>query len=142
MQAKLGDTVQVHYTGRLADGTIFDTSTDGDPLEVTLGEEQVIPGFEQALIGMEPGESKTVTIPAAQAYGPYDEDKVVAVNRERTFPSHFQPQVGQQLHVRSKDGERFLVTVVEVSETTVMLDINHPLAGKDLTFDIQLVEIV
>lgn len=140
-EAKHGDTVDVNYTGKLSDGTVFDTSTDRELLRVQIGEEQVIPGFEQALIGMNPGETKTVTIPADQAYGPHREELIAVVDRTR-FPENLQPSVGQEFQVRQEGGRIFDVTVVEVSDTNVVLDANHPLAGKDLTFDICLEGIV
>ena len=139
-QAKDGDTVKVHYTGKLEDGTVFDTSIERDPLQFTIGEGQLIPGFEQAVVGMSPGESKTVEIPADEAYGPYREEMVLVVDRDQ-LPPDLQPEVGQQLQMRQEDGQIILVTVIDVSESSVTLDANHPLAGQDLTFDIQLVEI-
>ncbi len=139
-QAKKGDTVKVHYTGKLDDESVFDTSREREPLEFTLGEQQVIPGFEEAVEGMKLGETRTVKIPAEQAYGPHHEDMVVEVPRE-VFPADIEPKVGQFLQVRQADGQMFDVVVVAVSEDTVTLDANHPLAGKDLTFEIELVEI-
>lgn len=141
IQAKIGDTVKVHYTGRLDDGTIFDSSINREPLQFTIGEGQIIPGFEQAIIGMSPGESKTTRIPMDEAYGPHRKEMVVVVSREQ-IPAELNPEVGQQLQVRQPDGRAMIVVVTEVSESSVTLDANHPLAGKDLTFDIQLVEIV
>lgn len=140
-QAKVGDTVRVHYTGKLDDGTIFDSSVGGDPMEFTIGEGRIIPGFEKSLIGMSPGESKTVEVPADQAYGPYLEEKVFEVERE-LFPEDLEPEVGQRLQILGADGRVTLVTVKKVSEDRVVLDANHPLAGKDLIFEIELVEIV
>ncbi len=139
-QAKTNDTVKVHYTGRLNDGTVFDSSVEREPLQFTLGEGQVIPGFENAVLGMTAGESKTITIAADQAYGPRRDDLVLAVGRDQ-FPPDITPEVGQQLQVRQTNGDVALVTVTEVGEAAVKLDANHPLAGHDLTFDIQLVEI-
>ena len=139
-QAKDGDTVKVHYTGKLEDGTVFDTSIERDPLQFTIGEGQLIPGFEQAVVGMSPGESKTVEIPADEAYGPYREELVMVVDRDQ-LPEDLQPEVGQQLQIRQPDGQTILVKVIDVSESSVTLDANHPLAGKDLTFDIELVEV-
>lgn len=140
-QAKIGDTVKVHYTGKLDDGTIFDSSANRDPLQFTIGESRIIPGFEQAVIGMNPGESKTTKIPADKAYGPRHKEMVVVVGREQ-IPADLEPEVGQQLQIRQPDGRAIVVTVTDVSNSSVTLDANHPLAGKDLTFDIQLVEIV
>ena len=139
--AKNGDTVRIHYTGKLEDGTVFDTSDGRDPLEFTLGDGQVIPGFEEGVLGMSSGDSKTVTIPSENAYGPRREEMVSTVNRDQ-FPPDITPEVGQQLQMQRPDGERMRVTVVEVSEETVTFDANHPLAGKNLTFEISLTEIV
>ena len=140
-QAKTGDTVKVHYTGKLDDGTVFDTSADREPLQFTVGEGQIIPDFEQAIVGMNPGESKTIQIPSDKAYGPHHEEMVMVVDRNE-FPKDLEPKVDQRLQVRQSDGQVFAVTVTAVSESKVTLDGNHPLAGKDLTFDIQLSEIV
>jgi peptidylprolyl isomerase len=139
-QAKYGDTVKVHYTGKLDDGTIFDSSFDSDPLEFTIGEGHVIQGFEQAVVGMDLNETKTVKIPVDKAYGPRRDDLVVVVNRSQ-LPADLEPEIGEQLEGRQPDGNIVVATVVDVSESSVTLDANHPLTGKDLTFDIQLVEI-
>ena len=140
-QAKTGDTVKIHYTGKLKDSTVFDTSINRDPLQFTIGEGQVITGFEQAVIGMTPGESKTINIPADEAYGPHHEEMIMVVARNQ-FPAELEPKVDQQLQmVNRADGQKIVVTVTDVSESSVTLDANHPLAGKDLTFDIQLTEI-
>ena len=139
-QAKYGDTVKVHYTGKLGDGTIFDSSIDRDPLEFTLGEGRVIPGFEQAVVGMDLNETKTVKIPEDKAYGPHREELVAEVDRSQ-LPADLEPEIGQQLQGRQADGQVIVATVTDVSESSVTLDANHPLAGKDLTFDIQLVAI-
>lgn len=139
-QAKNGDTVKVHYTGKLHDGTEFDSSTNGEPLEFTLGEGELIPGFEHAVIGMSPGESKTIQIASDQAYGPHQEEMVLVVERDQ-FPPHITPQIGQQLELRHPDGQAVSVTVTQISPTDVTLDANHPLAGQDLIFDIRLVDI-
>ncbi len=140
-QAKIGDTVQINYTGKLADGTIFDTSRDRHPLQFTIGKGQLIAGFEQAVIGMNKGESKTVVIPADQAYGPRLAENVVAVDRKH-LPADLKAEAGQRLEITQTDDKTILVTVVEVSEASMTLDANHPLAGKDLTFDIELVGII
>jgi peptidylprolyl isomerase len=139
-QAKTGDTVKVHYTGKLDDGTVFDTSADREPMQFTIGEGQLIQDFEQAIVGMNPGESKTIQIPSERAYGARDERMVMVVGRNE-FPEELEPEVDQRLQVRQQDGQVFAVTVTAVSESKVTLDANHPLAGKDLTFDIQLTEI-
>ena len=139
-QAKTGDIVKVHYTGKLDDGTVFDTSADREPLQFTVGEGQLIPDFEQAVVGMNPGESKTIQITSENAYGPHHEEMIMVVNRSE-FPEDLEPKVDQMLQVRQQDGQTFAVKVTAVSESKVTLDANHPLAGKDLTFDIQLSEI-
>ena len=140
-EAKNGDTVKVHYTGKLDDGTVFDTSIDREPMQFTIGEGQLIPDFEQAAVGMNPGESKTIQIPAENAYGPHHQEMIMVVERSQ-FPEDLKPEVGQQLQVRQANSQDFVVTVIAVSDSNVTLDGNHPLAGKDLTFDIQLAEIV
>jgi peptidylprolyl isomerase len=139
-QAKAGDMVKVHYTGRLDDGTVFDTSADHEPLEFKVGEGQVIPGFESAVMGMSTGESKTTRIPAGDAYGPHRAEMVITVERSM-FPNDMEPQVDQQVQIRQSNGQSFVATITDVTDEDVTLDANHPLAGKDLTFDIELVEI-
>ena len=138
--AKEGDTVKVHYTGTLDDGTVFDSSIGREPLQFTLGEGQMIPGFEQGVLGMKLGESKTFTIPADQAYGPYHEGLVGEISRDQLQPGR-EPEVGQQLQATQTNGQIIIVTIINVSETNVTVDANHELAGEDLTFAIQLVEI-
>ena len=140
VQAKPGDTVKIHYTGKLDDGTVFDSSVNREPLEFTLSGGQVIPGFDEAVLGMSPGESKTQKIPMDQAYGPHREEMVLEISRQQ-IPSELEPEVGQQLQVQQENGQTIPVFVTEVTESNVTLDANHPLAGEDLTFDIQLVEI-
>ncbi len=140
VQAQLGDTVKVHYTGKLGDGTVFDSSAERDPLEFSLGEGRVIAGFEEAVVGMSPGDSKSANIPADQAYGPYRQEMVMVVDRQQ-IPADLSVNVGQQLQIRQKSGEAIPVIVTDVSGSKVTLDANHPLAGQDLTFDIRLVEI-
>ncbi len=139
-QAKQGDTVKVHYTGQLEDGTVFDSSREREPLQFALGKGEVIPGFEQAVLGMKLGESKTATIPPDQAYGAHRPEIVVTIERGQ-FPTHLKPKVGEHLEIHQENGENLVVTVTDVAESSVTLDANHPLAGKALTFDIQLVEI-
>jgi peptidylprolyl isomerase len=138
-QAKAGDTVRIHYTGTLQDGTVFDSSEGRDPLEFTLGAGQVIPGFDAAVDGMEVGATRTVTIVADQAYGQRREDMILAIPREQV-PANVNPEVGEQLQV-GQGNEQFLVTVAEVNEREIVLDGNHPLAGEDLTFALELVSI-
>jgi len=140
-QAQAGDMVKVHYTGRLADGTIFDTSVQREPLEFTLGGGEVIPGFEQAVLGMTAGESKSITIPAAHAYGPHQPERVMEIERHH-LPRDLHPEVGQHLHLQRQDGTTIDVVVKALTEEHITLDANHPLAGHDLRFDLQLVEIL
>ena len=140
-KATSGDTVRVHYTGTLADGETFDSSKGRDPLELTLGASQVIPGFEKAILGMEEGETRSTTIPAAEAYGEPQEEMRFDVDRSQ-LPDGLEPEVGQQLAVRQRDGQAAPVRIADVGEETVTLDANHPLAGHDLTFELELVEIV
>jgi peptidylprolyl isomerase len=139
-QAKQGDTVKVHYTGKLQDGNVFDSSENREPLEFTLGAGNMIPGFEQAVQGMNIGDKKTAEIPSEQAYGEKREDMIISVPRENV-PGDIEPEVGQQLAIQQQEGQQVPVTVTEVSEEKVVLDANHPLAGKDLVFEIELVEI-
>jgi peptidylprolyl isomerase len=138
--AKKGDTVRVEYVGTLGDGTIFDSSEGSDPLEFTLGEGTVISGFENAVEGMEVGQTLTTTIEASDAYGVADPRLRVDVPNDR-FPDDIEPQVGQHLQVTQQDGTTIPVTVAEVAEEVVTLDANHPLAGRDLTFEITLVSV-
>ena len=140
-QAKYGDTVRIHYTGRLLDDTVFATTMNHDALQFTIGRGQVIAGLENAVVGMSPGESKTTKTPAAGAFGPHREEMTQKIGRDQ-FPSHLKPMVGQTLQDHQEDGRTVTVTVADVSESTITLDANHPLAGKDLIFDIQLVEIL
>ena len=138
IQAETGDTVKVHYTGTLNNGTVFDTSIGREPLEFTIGQGQLISGFEQAVIGMKVGESKTINIPAAQAYGLHYDDLVLIMERSQ-LPDNI--EVGQQLQMTQANGSVVVITIVDVSEETATVDANHPLAGQDLIFEIELVEI-
>lgn len=140
-QAKQGDRVKVHYMGKLEDGTVFDTSQERHPLQFTIGNGQVIVGFEQAVIGMKIGESKVAKIPMDQAYGPRRDDLVVTMDRSK-LPDGLNPAVGQRLEITQTDDQVSLVTVIGATESSLTLDANHPLAGKELTFDLQLLEIV
>lgn len=140
MSAEHGNTVLVHYTGRLDDGSIFDSSVERDPLEFTLGEGQVIPGFENAVIGMETGESKTVLIDCLEAYGPRFEEMVQTVERSQ-IPSDIPLEIGAQLQAHHPQGGALILTVTDLTDTLVTLDANHPLAGQNLTFEIELLEI-
>ena len=140
-QVKHGDTVKIHYTVKLEDGTIFDTSAKRDPLQFIIGAGQVVSGFEQAIVGMNPSESKTVKVPADKAYGPHREEMVLVVDRNK-IPKNLKLELGQELQIPQEDGQKTIVAVTNISESSVTLDANHPLAGKDLTFDIQLIEIL
>jgi len=139
-QASNGDKVSIHYTGRLDDGTVFDTSENREPLGFELGSGQVIPGFEDAVRGMEPGQKQTVTIPAENAYGPRRDDLVMSFPREQ-LPDGVNPEPGQQLQMQTQEGQAVQVTVRDATEEALILDANHPLAGQDLTFEIELVEV-
>lgn len=139
-QAKEGDTVKVHYSGSLEDGTVFDSSQDREPLEFQIGSKQIIPGFEDNIKGMEVGESKTFTIKPEDAYGSRNEQMLVDVERSQ-LPDELDPEEGMMLQVRGQDGGVTNVVVAEVSEDKVTLDANHPLAGKELTFDVKLEDI-
>lgn len=138
--AKTNDTVKVHYTGRLTDGTVFDSSLDKEPLEFTIGQKMVIPGFEEGVIGMTAGETRTVSIASQDAYGPYLDDLVGTIRRTH-IPSDIELQVGSILQMQAPDGGVTIVMVKELNDENVTLDANHPLAGKDLTFEINLLEI-
>lgn len=140
MAATEGDTVRIHYTGRLDDGTVFDSSEGRDPLEFKLGTGQVIKGFDDAVQGMEAGDRKTVTVPFVDAYGPHRQEFVIDVQRGE-LPAGLDPEVGQQLQMTTKDGNAFPVRVAETAEDSIRLDANHPLAGQDLTFELHLVDV-
>ena len=134
-----GNIVRIHYTGRLTDGTVFDSSAEREPLEFTLGQGEVIPGFERAVLGMEHGEQQTVSIPCEEAYGVARQDLIFSVPRDQ-IPPEIDPAVGQRLQMH-QGGRVGVVVVREVTEESVTLDANHPLAGQDLIFDLQLVGI-
>jgi peptidylprolyl isomerase len=140
-QARYGDTVRIHYTGRLQNGEVFATNVNIAALQLTIGHSQVIPGLENAIVGMSTGQHKTVSIPAASAYGPHRQEMTQTIERNQ-FPEHLKPIVGLKLQDHQREGRIINVTVTDVSESMVTLDANHPLAGKDLTFDIKLVEIL
>jgi len=139
-QVKKGDTIKVHYHGKLVDGTTFDSSEGREPLEFEVGSGMVIPGFDDGVTGMAVGDKKTVTIPADDAYGPKQEDMIMEFPKER-FPADMVPEVGMQLNMNNGQGQSFPVVIVEVQESVVILDANHPLAGQELIFDLELVEI-
>jgi peptidylprolyl isomerase len=138
--AKSGDTVKVHYKGTLDDGTVFDSSLEREPLQFQLGAGQILPGFEKAVEGLTPGEKTTASIPAAEAYGERNDEAIIKVERAQ-LPEGLDPQVGQQLQMRHPNGQAMPVRVTEVSEVDVTIDANHPLAGKDLKFEIELVAV-
>ncbi len=138
--AKQGDVVKVQYTGRLDDGTVFDASAESRPLQFIIGKNEVIKGFEQAVVGMVSGEKKTVRVRADEAYGPVNSEKIETVDLS-VLPEDMTVTEGAQLEVTRPDGTIFYVSVVRVEEQTVTLDANHPLAGKDLTFDIEMIEV-
>ena len=137
---KNGDTVKVHYTGRFEDGVVFDSSEGRDPLEFTVGAGMLIRGFEDALIGMSPGEKKTVRVEPQDAYGDYDDNLVLTMPLDRV-PEDITPEIGMELQLISQSGQKLPVVVKEVQEEAIILDANHPLAGKVLVFDIELLEI-
>ena len=139
-QPQAGNTVSIHYTGRLEDGTVFDSSEDGDPLAFTVGAGQVIPGFEQAVLGLAPGESTTTTIAPEDGYGDHREDLIIALERDQ-MPAGNVPQAGQMIALHLQDGGQIQAMVTDVSDEAVTIDANHPLAGQTLIFDIKLVSI-
>jgi len=138
--AKNGDTVKVHYTDTLEDGTVFDSSAESEPLEFTLGNGQLIKGFEDAVLGMSVGEKKQVKISHDEAYGHRNDELILKVDRA-AFPPSIEPREGLVLNLRSPDGRLIVAEIKEISGDSVTLDANHPLAGNDLTFEINLMEI-
>jgi peptidylprolyl isomerase len=139
-EAKNGDQVKVHYHGRLDDGTTFDSSEGRDPLQFQVGAGQVIKGFDDGVLGMKEGDKKTIHIPVHEAYGEKSQDMVIEFPRNQ-FPPDMNPEIGMQLNLRGQDGRNFPVVISDVKLDVVVLDGNHPLAGKDLIFDIEMVEI-
>jgi peptidylprolyl isomerase len=140
-QAKTGDNVRLHYTGKLDNGEVFDSSRSRGPIEVKLGSGQVIPGFDRTIRVMSTGETKTVEVPAAEAYGQRQDGNVIEFDRDN-LPAGTDPQVGQQMRLQTQDGRAVPATVTNATETAITMDANHPLAGKDLTFELELLEIV
>ena len=138
--ADKGDTVKIHYTGKLEDGTVFDSSREREPLEFKIGEGKLIPGFEKAVEGMDEGDNKTFNIPAEEAYGQV-RDELIAEFDKSDFPEHIEPKEGMMLQLKNQNGQPMNVQVKDVGEEKVILDGNHPLAGKDLTFDIELLDV-
>lgn len=139
-QVKNGDTIKVHYHGKLADGSTFDSSEGREPLEFEVGSGNVIAGFDSGVTGMQVGEKKTINIPIDEAYGQKQDDLIMEFPLDR-FPADMKPEVGMQLNMSNGSGQNFPVVIQEVREDSVLLDANHPLAGEDLTFDLELVEI-
>lgn len=146
-QANKGDRVKIMFTGRLEDGTVFDSTANDNqsgeesPLELVIGEEEFFIPVEEALIGMAPGDKKTINVPSDDAFGDYDGEYVFTIDRSQ-LPDDLQPEVGMELELTDEDNQTVVVTVVEVTDKTLTFDANHPLAGEDLTFDIELVEII
>ena len=141
MAVKEGDKVRVHYIIRLDDGTVYESSEGSMPMELTVGKGEYLPGLEKGIIGMNPGESKTIRIPMDEAYGPYIKERVFEFDRSRA-PEGFDPAVGERIQMYRADGKPVAVTVIGKSGTTFTMDCNHPLAGKDITVDVKLVEIL
>jgi len=139
-QAKMGDTVKVHYNGKLDTGVLFDTSEGSDPLQFELGSGCLISGFEEAVVGMSPGESKTVIIPPEKAYGRYREDRVIKIDK-KDLPEEIVPAVGMTLEVCAPNDVMVPVQITEIEGSTITFDANHPLSEQTLTFEIKLVEI-
>lgn len=138
--AKAGDTLRIHYTGRLDDGTVFDASEGREPLEFTLGSGEIIPGLDAGVVGMAVGETRAVTVAPEEAYGPRDEGRIQSVPRE-AIPDHIPTEPGTELSVQTQEGRTIPVVVSDVTDSHVELDANHPLAGKTLTFDVTLVDL-
>ena len=141
-QATHGDMVKVHYCGKLHDGSVFDENFGREPLRFTIGKGQVIPGFEEAVIGMKPGDSKTAELPLEKAFGPYLPERVIEVPKNKFARWEPQPIVGERVPIPQPDGTPVDVTVTEVTESKVIVDANHPLAGEELTLDVELIDIV
>ncbi|MGK7389865.1 MAG: FKBP-type peptidyl-prolyl cis-trans isomerase [Candidatus Cyclobacteriaceae bacterium M2_1C_046] len=136
-----GDEVRVHYTGKLEDGTVFDTSKEREPLQFKVGSGQMIKGFDEAVKGMEVGEAKTAKLSSEEAYGERNDQMIVTLTKDK-FPEDIKPEVGQQLSMQSQEGQPIPVVVTDIKNDEVTLDANHPLAGKDLIFEIEVVEVV
>jgi len=139
-KVKDGDTVKVHYTGKLENGDVFDSSREREPFEFTVGNKAVIPGFEKGVVGMGVGDTKTIEIPPEEAYGPKQDELVVVVNKTE-FPEDITPSVGQRLQIKQQDGNPVVVTITDLTEDSVTLDANHPLAGYTLFFEVEIVDI-
>jgi peptidylprolyl isomerase len=138
--AKAGDTVKVHYTGRFNDGTVFDSSVKREPLEFQIGDGRILPAFEQGVVGMEPGDTKRIEVGAEEAYGKRKDQMVRKIPREQ-FPEDFKPEIGKQIQIPGEGGQNLVVMVVDFDDESITLDANHPLAGHDLSFEIELLEV-
>ena len=139
-KVKNGDRVKIHYTGKLKDGEIFDTSRERQPLEFIVGNREMMPGIENSVIGMEAGEKKSIEIPPEEAYGPRQEELVVEISKSK-LPDHIEPSLGLRLQMQDANGNHYELAIIEIKEETIALDANHPLAGHTLFFDLELVEI-
>jgi FKBP-type peptidyl-prolyl cis-trans isomerase 2 len=140
-QAKNGDKVKIHFTGYLEDGTVFGSTTDEEPFEFIIGENNMLPDFEDAVIGMQKGDTKTITLSPEDAYGVYNK-KLVSVMEKSGFPQEIHLEIGKRLRVRTQDGKYTMVTIKDFTEDSIVLDENDPLAGKTLTFKIEFVDII
>jgi peptidylprolyl isomerase len=140
-KAKTGDRVKVHFEGYLVDGTVFGSTTDEKPFEFTIGDKNMMPGFENAVIGMQKGETKTITLLPEEAYGPHKKELVHVMDKS-SFPQEINLEIGKRLQVRKQDGRSAIVTIKDFTEDNIVIDENDPLAGKTLTFKIELVEII
>lgn len=139
-KVKDGDTVKVHYTGKLENGDVFDSSREREPFEFTVGNKAVIPGFEKGVVGMGVGDTKTIEIPPEEAYGAKQDELVVEVQKSE-LPDDITPTIGQRLQIKQQDGNPIVVTITELTDDSITLDANHPLAGYTLFFDVELVDI-
>lgn len=139
-KVKDGDTVKVHYTGKLENGDVFDSSRERDPFEFTVGNKAVIPGFEKGVVGMGVGDTKKIEIPPEEAYGA-KQDELVVVVKKSEFPEDITPSIGQRLQIKQQDGNPVVVTITDLTEDNITLDANHPLAGYTLFFDVELIDI-
>ena len=140
-QAKTGDTAKVHFEGSLEDGSIFGSTMDEEPFEFTIGQKHMLPGFENAVIGMQKGDTKTITLPPEEAYGLHKKELVHVMNRSG-FPKEINLEIGKTLRVRTQDGKYIVVTIKDITEDSIVLDENEPLAGETLTFNIELIDIL
>lgn len=140
-EVKFGDTVKLHYKAKTEDLVIFDSATQMDPLVFTIGDGQILPAFENALVGMKEGDKKTINLLSDDAFGSYSEELITTVDKNQ-LPPNLEVEKNQQLQIQQPDGQVILVKVVDITDNSITFDANHPLAGKDITFDIQLLAIV